>query len=543
MRIILLISFFTTVYLVIFLFFNFRQEDVTILQSRLKKLRLTLLEEYYEHTEELNRSRWRRELEHRREDVLAELKRGLSARVGAAEIDKFIEGSWDDLIAILGSGTGTGSLSPNDEALKTILGRLLPDAAGVPPGVPDTAQAEGAGEPGALDEAAIVEALEGPTERKAYREVPAPELGLEELDAADEPETLEDLAGAEDEAPEAELAELEAPEPEPAGAGDTGPEAAAGEAALEPETLEDPAGAEDEAPEAELAELEAPEPEPAGAGDTGPEAAAGEAALEPETLEDPAGAEDEAPEAEAAELEAPEPEPAGTGDAGSVGEAAETADEPETLEDLAGAEDEAPGAMANFPGIDPLGFEDSDGSEMAINNLVRAIEFSPESRELEREKELAAKSMAEHLEIQSPFASIFSTLSEVEFEPEPMEDLESLEREWLMPDDSPETEAEALQFSFPGFQFSAPFLNALSGEITALAAEDEDAAPEEAEPALPESGEPGDEAPEDADAGGVVTERDGVIYVNERALRPDKETLKGLDRNFKNLIDSILNNS
>jgi hypothetical protein len=206
-------------------------------------------------------------------------------------------------------------------------------------------------------------------------------------------------------------------------------------------------------------------------------------------------------------------------------------------------DDQEPETLTDDQGIEPLIFEDSDAPKMALGNLASDIEFSPNPQALEREKEEAARSMAEQFEIQSPFVSIFSSLSEVEFEPEPMEELESLESELRVPDNSQKAEAEAeeLRLGFAGPQLSVPFLKTLSSEIAFLAVADEDepVTPEETETVEPEMAE----APETAEADGVVTERDGVIYINESVLRPDKETLKGLDKNFKNLIDSILDNT
>jgi hypothetical protein len=206
--------------------------------------------------------------------------------------------------------------------------------------------------------------------------------------------------------------------------------------------------------------------------------------------------------------------------------------------ELVEPKDEGVEIPEEFHSIDPLDFGDAAGSS-AINKLTSAIEFSPESKELDQEKEDAAKSMAEHFEIQSP-ALIFSPLSELEFKPEPMEDLEPLESERPAPEDTPETEAEELRSSFAGSQLSIPFLGMLNSELAFLAAADEDEllAPEAAD--AEELKTP--QAPEDADIDGVITEKDGMIYINENVLSPDKETLKGLDKNFKNLIDSILNN-
>jgi hypothetical protein len=475
MRIILLISFFITVYLIIFLLFNFRQDDLTIIQSRLKKLQINLLEEYYEQAGDLNWSRWRRELEHRREDVHSELKRGLNIKAeGLAEVDNFIDQSWDDLMAIIGGQLGRQT-GIDDDTLRTLLGRLLPESTNTAPlKALDKAEPKEPEEVEALNEADIVEALEGPPEKKMASTAPEPDF--EELE-------FEEL----------ELAELDIEEPEEL------------EAVDDPDAPKDPAGAEAAGPElAEPEELEAvddPDPPeaPAGAGTEALEAADG-----PETPQDPTEA----------------------------GTAAPGLADPEDGEPWA----EAPEAVllelgaVEFQGIAPLEFEGTNAPETAIDNLVRAIEFSPESQEVEQEKEQAAKSMAEHFNIQSPFTSIFSTLSELEFEAEPMEDLEPLEKEWLEPDESLETEAEELRFSFAGPQLSVPFQKELNSEITLLPAEDND----EDAPGEPE---------EEAETGAVITERDGVSYINESVLSPDKETLKGLDKNFKNLIDSIINSA
>jgi hypothetical protein len=505
MKIILMISFLITVYLIIFLLFNLRQDDITIIQSRLKKLQVNLLEEYYEHSGNVNWNRWKRELEHRREDVRSELKRGLNAKTGAGglvEIDHFIDRSWDDLMAIIG-GHLERRAGIDEDALKTLLGRLLPEtsATAAIQALDNRSETEEPVEIETLDEADIVEALEGPAERKMALE--APEPVLEELEAA-EPE-LAELEGLEDSEPE--LAELEPAELEP----------------IEPE---------DETPEPEPAELEAAEPDPRGPENETPDPEpSGNPGPEPAEL----GAVE--PDLVGQENETPEPEPSGNPEPDLAEVEGLEDSEPELAEleamelELIEPEDGRVETITSFQGVDPAEFEDFD--ESAIDNLARTIEFSPDPQEIAEEKEKAARSMAEHFEIQSPFVSIFSTLSELEFEPEPMEDLESLEREWLAPDNSREAEMEELRSNFAGPQLSIPF-QGTNNEITLLIA-DRDTAPEE-------TGEL--ETEEEASAeDGIILERDGVSYINESALQPDKETLKGLDRNFKNLVDSILNNT
>ena len=50
-----------------------------------------------------------------------------------------------------------------------------------------------------------------------------------------------------------------------------------------------------------------------------------------------------------------------------------------------------------------------------------------------------------------------------------------------------------------------------------------------------------EEVPEVEPEDEVILERDGIHYVNSRALNPDKETKKTLDHNFLNLVESLIN--
>ncbi|MDR1618181.1 MAG: hypothetical protein LBS06_03930 [Treponema sp.] len=45
---------------------------------------------------------------------------------------------------------------------------------------------------------------------------------------------------------------------------------------------------------------------------------------------------------------------------------------------------------------------------------------------------------------------------------------------------------------------------------------------------------------DDAGTREVILEQDGVHYINRRAMTPDRETIKKLDRDFLNLVNSVL---
>jgi hypothetical protein len=143
MKIILLASFFFTVYLIIFLLFNLRQDNLTILHNRLKQLQLSLIAEYYGHKEEADWDRWKGDLGLRREDVRSELTRGIKTNpAGAREIDAFIDRSWDELVALIGGRwerkPGSGM---DDEKLQALLSHLFSTMQNSVPGSPQNTPA------------------------------------------------------------------------------------------------------------------------------------------------------------------------------------------------------------------------------------------------------------------------------------------------------------------------------------------------------------------------------------------------------------------
>ncbi|MDR1240126.1 MAG: hypothetical protein LBK27_08420 [Treponema sp.] len=242
MKMILLVSIFLTVYLAIFLAFNLRQDTMTVIQNRLKGLQISLIEQYYERKGDVDWTHWIRELEQRREDIRAEVKRGVrtgQGRRAEEDIDSLIDKSWDELLAVIG-GRRSDSSGIDEEKLQSILNRVLqalPAGAAVP-GLPASTYPL----PAAVQEPPVTEKAEEAVELAEELEELEEAEPVEELaDAEDaapveamEPEELEELADAEDAAPIEELADTEdaAPIEELADAEDTAPVEA-----MEPEDL------------------------------------------------------------------------------------------------------------------------------------------------------------------------------------------------------------------------------------------------------------------------------------------------------------------
>jgi hypothetical protein len=124
MKFILLFALFLTTYLIIFLLFNLRQDPLVVVQNRLKQLQISLIEQFYDSKGEADWARWILELEHRREEIRALLKRGVKAGSGSdsGEMDILINRSWDELLTMLGSKRETGL---DEEKIASILNKLL----------------------------------------------------------------------------------------------------------------------------------------------------------------------------------------------------------------------------------------------------------------------------------------------------------------------------------------------------------------------------------------------------------------------------------
>jgi hypothetical protein len=242
MKVILLVSLFLTIYLAIFLSFNLKQDSLTIIQNRLKGLQISLIEQYYDRKGDMDWTHWTRELEQRREDVRAEVKRGVrtgQGRRSEENIDALIDKSWDELLEVLGSRRSVQA--DIDEAkLQNILNRVLQavPAGAAAPGLPAAQQSRPLPAPQGNESPAEAEELE---ELEELEEEPGGLEEIEEAEAVDEVEELEDAgvaaAGAAEDAEEIEeLAEVEEAEPveELAGpeepAGPEGPEDSGGPA-------------------------------------------------------------------------------------------------------------------------------------------------------------------------------------------------------------------------------------------------------------------------------------------------------------------------
>ena len=453
MRIILPCAFFLTIYLAAFLCLNLGQDPITVIQNRLRRLQLSLIKQFHEHRGDVDWINWTEDLEQRREDIRAELKRGLKIhRKSESDIDCFIDAAWDELLAI---GGRSGKIGANKGK-----GRAIPE-----------------------QQAAYTLPI-GPLSEKAYPAggaIPVTETGSGILAqdwaaAAAEEEQLEELQVVEDNEDKAALVEVFAETttggPDAMQQYDSGLLAAASKRKIK---LYKPAK------QSSVRLAFGNDKIPCTAETSGLESAND---LIKETSQAMHNDEDN----EIEELEGVE--------------------EIEELEELEQFEEAiAPGRFS------PM--------ESSIEELASEIEFSPLP-----ETEDAEEVSDAGLEVVSPFASLFSSLGKNEAAPDEAAELESLVF-GAANSEGIKNHGGANGSLVAGFSIiPQPFLLSSTIEPELLPA---------AEGTQVEIPLPLEDLSMD-----IITEQNGVHYINASAFNPDKKTEEKLDNNFRTLVESVV---
>ncbi len=151
LKIILLAAVLLTVFLVVFLVFNIRQDQQLLLARRIKRFQLDVLAELIEGKERLDWQRWRNQLAANRLALRSRFKRGMG-RIPAgkeAEVDGLIDRGWDEIIGIIEARLGESgrekvAVSQIEEMIQkaldrgrfTVAGTLPAAAAGLPAAAP-----------------------------------------------------------------------------------------------------------------------------------------------------------------------------------------------------------------------------------------------------------------------------------------------------------------------------------------------------------------------------------------------------------------------
>lgn len=213
----ILICLYITLFLVVFLVFNMRHDEMVLIRRRIKKFQYELLKEYIDRKDSSNWKALSREISLRKVDVNSEIKRSLGrkGRKYSKEVDEMLEASWTDIMSAMGGNVAAlrrmrneNTLDPKEELtpvqVQTAPVKNQPVVAPVVPvQVEDVEEAEDIEELVDVEELEEVQELEEAENAEPVEEVEELEE-VQELEEAEEVQPVEDVE---------ELEEVEEVEP------------------------------------------------------------------------------------------------------------------------------------------------------------------------------------------------------------------------------------------------------------------------------------------------------------------------------------------
>ncbi|MBN2351875.1 MAG: cache domain-containing protein [Spirochaetales bacterium] len=104
-KILILSVFYVTIFLIILLVTNIKQDPIKIVAMRMHKFQVEFLNAFFEKKDKIDFSRWQKEMDTRRDEIKRYMKKGLK-KISAskeAEIDSYIIGSWNEVVSIIKS--------------------------------------------------------------------------------------------------------------------------------------------------------------------------------------------------------------------------------------------------------------------------------------------------------------------------------------------------------------------------------------------------------------------------------------------------------
>ena len=216
-KILLLICIFVTLFLVVFLAVNLKQDDMVVIRERIRRLQLGIVSEYLKKKENVDWQVVSGKIAERRQDVTLEIIRSLGrkAKKHDKEVNELINRSWDELLAAMSVQVRKENNEKgltNAAEIKSMLEELLssgnikvqtvgsdvnvmPVTVKPSKSVPVTEQVQ---ELDKVEEAEAVEELEEVEEAEAVEELEEVEEAeaVEELEEVEEPEAVEELETA-----------------------------------------------------------------------------------------------------------------------------------------------------------------------------------------------------------------------------------------------------------------------------------------------------------------------------------------------------------
>lgn len=238
-RIFFLAISFLTLFLIVFLLFNLRQDPMIVAHNRIRRFQAQLIGDLIEKTDETRWDEIGKNLSYRKHDINEELKKGLGSHFSKKhekDIDAMLDKSWEEILGAIGKQEQRRQTLPNADEIRRMLEQVLQNNAinlnltGVPAvraaegpataprnAPPSPHEAEAAGDVEELDEVESVEEAEEIEEAESVEDLGEAEAveelteaeAVEEVEALEEIGTIEEAENAEEPAPIGETEQAE----------------------------------------------------------------------------------------------------------------------------------------------------------------------------------------------------------------------------------------------------------------------------------------------------------------------------------------------
>ena len=190
-RVLLLAIVFLTLFLVIYLIFNLRHDDMVVIKDRIRRFQIAFIEEYTEKSEAGTLKLLPADLEKRKLTLNEEIRQSLGKRGQrhSAEVNALLERSWNEIMGTVSQTHGLALAKPSTDTaeIKRILEEVLGSGKLQIQAAPQTTQAKTAVSP-AAERPKTVENLAEADDAEELDEVES----LEDVESLDEAEPLED---------------------------------------------------------------------------------------------------------------------------------------------------------------------------------------------------------------------------------------------------------------------------------------------------------------------------------------------------------------
>ncbi len=189
---------FITIFLVLFLLFNLKQDDLVVIRSRLRRFQYQLVQDFLSQNQEIDWEEIQNTVSARKHDINRELKKSFGRRLNkkfGSEIDSLLDRSWEEILSALGKQKQKQSALPGTDELKALLEQVIRSS------VIQTAPA-----PGLLPQSAQAVSTATASIQKTGSRVTAPEAAAMAL--SDQGEAVEELEDLDDASPAEEIEEV-----------------------------------------------------------------------------------------------------------------------------------------------------------------------------------------------------------------------------------------------------------------------------------------------------------------------------------------------